>query len=127
MIHTSYGKITLKNVKLIMTNTLQHYVKEYLKLCFNKKTKKAMNLVQKLLLDGYDTSDFFSIATFECQTFNFCDDPVVNQHHRINFIELIGSFYSKLVYGVLTNIQIYSLTYELCQPTHNINELICKQ
>jgi DNA polymerase III delta prime subunit len=127
MMYTSYGKITLKNVKLIMTNTLQYFVKKYLVLCFAKKTTKAMELVQKLLLDGYDTSDFFSMATVECQTFKFCDDPMVNQHHRINFIELIGSFYSKLVYGVLTNIQIYSLTYELCKPCHDINDLICKQ
>ena len=127
MIHNSYNKITLKNVNLIMTNTLQYFVKDYLQLCFNKKTNKAMKLVQKLLSDGYDTSDFFSIATYECQTFQFCDEQLVNQQHRINFIEIIGSYYSKLVYGVLTDIQIYSLTYELCSNVNNINTLICKQ
>lgn len=126
MIQNSYKKITIKNVKKILTNSLYFYVKQYLNFCYKKNIKEAIKLVTKLLDLGYDVSDFFSIATLESQTHIFCDNIIENKHHQIIFIELIGNFYSKLVFGVLTNIQIYALTYELCHD-HDINKLIIKQ
>jgi DNA polymerase III delta prime subunit len=126
LIYNTYNKVYTKNVNEIMHNTLQYSVKEYLKLCYNKDINNAISLVKKLLDTGIDTSDFFSIATSESQTFNFCENKDTNQLYQIIFIELIGNFYSKLVYGVLTNIQIYTLTFELCN-NHKIEDLICKQ
>lgn len=126
MIQNSYKKITIPNVKKILTNSLYFYVKEYLDLCYEKNLNKAIDLITRLLNMGYDVSDFFSIATYISQTYRFCDDNIKNKNYQMIFVELIGDFYSRMICGVLTNIQIYTLTYELCQ-TQNIKDLIIKQ
>lgn len=110
-----YKKITKKTIKHILSKSLKTLLQKYVKLCRQNDVDGALEYMDDLINRGYSQSDIFSTLFFIIRK---CDvDDLL-----LAFLNTVGKYHVTMLSGTRSNIQIYALTYELCQLSIKKNE-----
>jgi replication factor C subunit 2/4 len=108
-LHIGYKKITYSTIHTFMEYSLEYILNNFLKTCLKRNFKDACIIIDKLIKDKYMFSDIIFILGEQLNKFIF-----VHAENQIKYINIISEYHLNILKGVKTPIQLYALTYELC-------------
>jgi replication factor C subunit 2/4 len=122
-IYYSYGSLTEENIYKIIDKPKTYYIKKIIKLCFFKKFKDILIIINELIIKGYTSNDI--ILTFMKYIFenNELDTDLLKYNNnliidffKIKLYEILSEYYIIInenidsilqLYGCISNIYLY--------------------
>lgn len=105
-----FGKVTHDNVYKIVDIPKPEILKSCFDLCLKYQTDEALNVVDGLINDGYNSYDIINVISKVLQ-----DTTLIEEELKYDILKIISLYKMRILDGIDSESQLYGLFSEICE------------